>query len=145
MHEVFVPVVAVYGLFNLISRDELKFKADTFFPLMSSFYTVYMPYFIISNHPTSFSFFELFAEPVIFLCMILSLSLLIKIAVNPKRSLLKSLICTAVSIAVILIPPLLQITFVYNLTNFLLILIFSIYILFPPAIALFHLKFKNTF
>lgn len=70
--ETFIPVVVLFGIYFLISKDSLEFKFGEFFPLTASFYIVYLPYLVISS-PEAKTAFEIFAKPVLFLSMLVSL------------------------------------------------------------------------
>ena len=39
-----VMTIVVYGLFILLTKDEWDFKIKSFFPLIMSFYSIYLPY-----------------------------------------------------------------------------------------------------
>lgn len=69
---ILLPVIIVYLLFLHFSNDDRQFKARSFFPLLGSFYTVFLPYCIIAGNGSAFSFFELFLEPVMYGLMLLS-------------------------------------------------------------------------
>lgn len=67
----FFPCLALCGLLTFFSKDDRQYKATALFPLISSFYAVYLPYTVISG-PESRSFFLLFISPVLTLCTALS-------------------------------------------------------------------------
>jgi len=71
--ETLIPVVILYLIFFLLSKDETSFKIEAFFPLVASFYVVFLPYIVISS-PVTKSAFELFAKPVLFLGLLIGLN-----------------------------------------------------------------------
>lgn len=69
--ETLLPVIILYTLYFIISKDNVEFKINTFLPLMLSFYSVYLPYCIISTTDSStYSLYSLFLKPVVFGIMI---------------------------------------------------------------------------
>jgi len=88
--EAFIPIVLIYGVFFLISKDDLEFKFDAFFPLIASFYCVFLPYSIATS-PEAKTAFELLGKPLLFLSLLGSLShgiAIIKIALGKNKKLL---------------------------------------------------------
>ncbi|MFA6856290.1 MAG: hypothetical protein WCR31_03680 [Treponema sp.] len=73
-----VPVAVVYLLFFFFSRDEISFRIKSYFPLMCSFYSIYMPYHIIAGSSSAYSAFELFFKPVLYLMMLTASSLCVR-------------------------------------------------------------------
>lgn len=73
-----LPVFIIYGLFFLFSKDSLEYKIKMCFPLLVSFYMIYLPYIIITSSEGLYSFYPLFVKPVVFLMMIIVFSLCIE-------------------------------------------------------------------
>lgn len=71
MNEYLVPVVLLYAIYFLLTRDDVQFKIKAFFPLMGSFYAVYMPYRIFSSTEGAYSFFQLFVKPLVVLSFVM--------------------------------------------------------------------------
>ena len=66
-----IPVAAVYGLFLFFTKkDSLIARCSHFFPLMASFYTVYLPYIVLETDKP-YSPFYLFVKPLLFLSMLI--------------------------------------------------------------------------
>ena len=66
-----IPVAAVYGLFFFFTKkDSLIARCSHFFPLMASFYTVYLPYIVLETDKP-YSPFYLFVKPLLFLSMLI--------------------------------------------------------------------------
>lgn len=64
---VFLPVAVVYILFFFISKNDLCFRLRAFFPLVVSFYMIFLPFQIICYNESAFSFYEIFAKPFLYL------------------------------------------------------------------------------
>jgi hypothetical protein len=73
-----VPAAVVYLLFFFLSKDDLSFRIKAYFPLLCSFFSVYMPYHIIAGSDSVYSAFELFLKPVLYLMMLVASSLCIR-------------------------------------------------------------------
>lgn len=73
-----LPVFIIYGLFFLFSKDNLEYKIKMCFPLLISFYMVYLPYIIITSSEGLYSFYPLFVKPIVFLMMIIVFAQCIK-------------------------------------------------------------------
>ncbi len=71
--EAFLPIVLLYAVFFLLSKDDLDFKLEAFFPLVTSFYVVFLPYIVITS-PETKTAFEVLAKPVLFTSLLVSLS-----------------------------------------------------------------------
>ncbi|MBR0155513.1 MAG: hypothetical protein IJM22_05515 [Treponema sp.] len=68
--QAFFPVVVVYGLFFFFTKkDSLEARCSHFFPLLASFYTVYLPYVVLETDKP-YSPFYLFVKPLLFLSML---------------------------------------------------------------------------
>lgn len=77
-----LPAVLIYGLFFLISKDTREYKINFCFPLLLSFYMIYLPYSIISTSEGLYSFFSLFVKPVVYIVMIYQVSQFLKLLMN---------------------------------------------------------------
>jgi hypothetical protein len=75
------PVLLSGFLFLLFSKDSRDFKISCFLPLFSSFYSVFLPYRIISEM-TTFPFFVLFFKPVLYAEMLLIIAPVLNRAVK---------------------------------------------------------------
>lgn len=69
-----LPVVVMYGIYLIFSRDDWEFKTDSFCPLFLTFYMIYLPYSIVSTAEGLYSGFALFVKPVIYVIMVLQCS-----------------------------------------------------------------------
>ena len=75
VRQTLLPVVLLYGIFFAWSKDSISYKIESFFPLLISFYMLYLPYTIISTSDGLYTSFPLFVKPVLFVVMIFSLGL----------------------------------------------------------------------
>ena len=66
-----VVTIIVYGLFILLTKDEWDFKIKSFFPLIMSFYSIYLPYTIIGFSNSKYAAYYIFLKPLLYLAMIL--------------------------------------------------------------------------
>jgi hypothetical protein len=73
-----VPAAVVYVLFFFLSKDDFSFRVNSYFPLLCSFFAVYMPYHIIAGSASLYSVFELFFKPVLCLMMLTASSICVR-------------------------------------------------------------------
>jgi len=73
-----IPVIVLYAVFCLISKDSLEYKINAFFPLELSFFAVFLPHIIISTSEGLYSGFTLFVKPVLYACMLIQLGIFFK-------------------------------------------------------------------
>lgn len=104
--QVLFPAAAVFAVFCLVSRDGAVFKSRMFFPLVASFYAIYLPFHIIVYNESAMSAYELFAKPVMFLSYIACMALcVVKITetIIAKKTYFAVAWC-AIAICVLLVP-----------------------------------------
>ena len=77
-----LPPVVLFLVFFFIVKDTVLYKVSAFFPLVASFYMVYLPYSIISYSGAIYSAYELFAKPLVYLAMISGLAIAVKCIYN---------------------------------------------------------------
>ena len=132
----FLPVVLVYGIFFLWSKDELSFKVDAFLPLLMSFYALYLPYNIISTSDQVFTMFPLFVKPVIFAVMIFSIALFLRCmekAIERKSYVLAGFWIAGCVISLV-IPALLETMYVLDMNYALVLLLSAVYCALIPVL-----------
>lgn len=126
VRQTLLPVVLLYGIFFAWSKDKISYKVESFFPLLISFYMLYLPYTIISTSEGLYTSFPLLVKPVLFVVMIFSLGLsakhIEKAVINKKY--LFSAIWVIIGLASILVPSLLEGMYILDM-NYLLVLILS--------------------
>ena len=69
--EYFIPLAALSAAFLVISKGNLALRIKSFLPCWTAFFAVTVPYFTLSGK-YDFSFFELFAKPVLFAVFLLA-------------------------------------------------------------------------
>ena len=69
-----VPVVLLYGIYFLLTKDSIEVKVAAVFPLLMSFYMIYLPYKIVSASEYFYTGYSLFLRPAIYLSMVMQLS-----------------------------------------------------------------------
>lgn len=82
-----LPPAILFALWDLFSKDETRYKATAAFPLLASFYAIFLPYISISS-PEKHSFFFLFENPILFICTAFfaqALYLKIKTSIKSKQ------------------------------------------------------------
>ena len=126
VRQTLLPVVLLYGIFFAWSKDKISYKVESFFPLLISFYMLYLPYTIISTSEGLYTSFPLLVKPVLFVVMIFSLGLsakhIEKTVINKKY--LFSVIWVIIGLASILVPSLLEGMYILDM-NYLLVLVLS--------------------
>ncbi len=65
-----LPLFIVSAVYAIISRDTVEFKVKNFFPLLCTFYAVYLPYCVITVSEFYYQAYDIFLKPVIYLAMI---------------------------------------------------------------------------
>ena len=71
----FLPLFIVAAVYALVSRDKAEYKVKSFFPLMCSFFAVYLPYCVITASEVYYQAYDLFLKPVIYLAMLVQIAL----------------------------------------------------------------------
>ena len=126
VRQTLLPVVLLYGIFFAWSKDEISYKIEAFFPLLLSFYMLYLPYTIISTAEGLYTTFPLFVKPVLFVVMIFSLGLGAKHIEKTVKN--KKYVFTAVWIIIclvsVLVPSLLESMYILDM-NYLFVLLLS--------------------
>lgn len=143
IRQTFLPVVLLYGIFIAISRDSIEFKIKSYFPLMVSFFMIYMPFVIIAPAEPTVPAYQLFVKPLMILAMIVMQSLCLKTGFNfiKNKKIFAFAISCAIFILYLVLPSLLESLYLVG-TNFVLVCIISaIYIFVPLAYVI--LKFVN--
>lgn len=82
-----LPPAILFAFWDLFSKDETRYKVIAAFPLLASFYAIFLPYISISS-PEKHSFFFLFENPILFICTAFfaqALYLKIKISIESKQ------------------------------------------------------------
>ena len=70
-----VPLVAVSVFLAILSRDKIEYKKKNFFPALCAFFSIYLPYCVITSSEYYYQSYDLFLKPVIYLAMLMQISL----------------------------------------------------------------------
>ena len=65
-----IPVVTIYVLYILLTRDTWEFKISMFFPLIGTFYAIFIPYKVVAFTPSTYNGYDLFLRPMIYMAMV---------------------------------------------------------------------------
>lgn len=131
--ETFLPVVLIFGFFLLISKDEKDFKLKAFFPLLASFYIVYLPYSCFTS-PEPNSAFEYFFKPVLILNMLCCIHQAVKmISCEIKQTPLLFILGLAILIISMVLPALAETFFLIGSPYYICIILTVISFLVPAA------------
>ena len=129
VRQTLLPVILVYGIFFAWSKDEISYKVEAFFPLLISFYMLYLPYTIISTSEGLYTTFPLILKPVLFVVMIFSLALsakhIEKTLVNKKY--VFSAIWIIIGLVSVVMPSLLEGMYILDMNYFLILILSGIY------------------
>lgn len=126
IRQTLLPVILLYGLFIVWSKDKISYKVEAFFPLLISFYMLYLPYTIVSTTEGLYTSFPLFVKPVLFVVMIFSLALSAKHIEKSirNRKIIFAIIWILIGLVSVVIPSLLEGMYILDM-NYLLVLVLS--------------------
>ncbi len=129
VRQTLLPVILVYGIFFAWSKDEISYKVEAFFPLLISFYMLYLPYTIISTSEGLYTTFPLIVKPVLFVVMIFSLALSAKhIEKTVKnRKIVFAVIWGVIGIVSVLVPSLLEGMYILDMSYLLILILSGVY------------------
>ncbi len=129
VRQTLLPVILVYGIFFAWSKDEVSYKVEAFFPLLISFYMLYLPYTIISTSEGLYTTFPLIVKPVLFVVMIFSLALsakhIEKTVKNKKYAF--AVIWGIIGIVSVLVPSILEGMYILDMSYFLILVLSGVY------------------
>ena len=124
-----LPVIVLYGVFFLISKDTISYKIEALFPLLISFYLIYLPYTILSGSEKIITTFPLFIKPTLFTVMIFSLGLSakhIEKTITAKKHFFAAIwIITAV--VSIVFPSVVETMYILDMSYFLILVLSGIF------------------
>ena len=133
VRQALLPSVLLYLLFFLISKDDFKFKTEMFLPLEWSFYSIYLPYVIISSADGLYSWFDLFFKPALFAAMILQCGILVKYFYFDLKAkkIFAGIIFALIGMIYICLPAIFESLFLMDSYTALIVLLGAVYILLP--------------
>ena len=139
-----LPQVILYGLVLLIAKDDMNFKLQAYFPLLCTFYALYLPYCVISaNESEVYSGFAIFIKPLIYLAMLVLCQMAIQ-AFAPERNkkTFVKVIAAFIMTIYLLLPAFLETLYVLNAIPVLFIILTAAYIILPCLMVVIYI-FKN--
>ena len=133
LNESCLPLCGVSIIFFLIVKDSLENKINLVFPLISSFYAIYLPYLVISRTTSVYSGYAIFMKPIIYLAMIVQIALSLRCIFNSLKS--KKFVFVAINMVLIvtylIIPAIIESLYVLNMSFVEVILISAVYVIIP--------------
>ena len=129
LRQTLLPVVLLYGLFFLISKDTISYKVEALFPLLISFYLLYLPYTILSTSEKIITTFPLFIKPVLFTVMIFSLGLSakhIEKTIRAKKYAF-TVIWGFIAAVSIVFPSILETMYILDMSYFLILVLSGVF------------------
>ena len=136
IRQTLLPVILLYGIFFAWSKDKVSYKVEAFFPLLISFYMLYLPYTIISTSEGLYTSFPLFVKPILFVVMIFSLGLSAKHVEKTVRNkkYLFSVIWIIIGLVSVFVPSLLEGMYILDMNYFLVLVLSGVYIAALPVL-----------
>ena len=136
LRQTLIPVVVIYGVFFLVSKDTISYKVEALFPLLSSFYLLYLPYTIISTSEKIITTFPLFVKPVLFTVMIFSLALSASHIENAlvNKKYIMVVIWSLVSVISIVFPSVLETMYLLDMSYFMILVMSGVYSALLPVL-----------
>ncbi len=128
IRQTLLPIMVLYGVFFAVSRDTISYKVEALFPLLISFYMLYLPYTILSGADHIITTFLLFVKPVLFTVMIFSLGLSAKHIeknINAKKYFFTA-VWILISLISIVVPSVLETMYILDMSYFLILLLSAV-------------------
>lgn len=139
LRQTLLPIIALYGIFFAVSKDTISYKVEALFPLLISFYILYLPYTILSTSEKVITTFPLFIKPVLFTVMIFSLGLSAKHIEKTIRA--KKYFFTAVWIIIALVsivfPSVTETMYLLDMSYFLILVLSGVFSATLPILFIF--------
>lgn len=124
-----IPVISIYVLYILLTRDSWEFKLNMFFPLLGTFYAIFIPYKVIAFTQSIYSGYDIFLRPVLYTAMIgqcaICLSNLYKSITNKK--IINIILNILVMIVYLLIPAMMDAMFDLNMELWIIVTVTVLY------------------
>lgn len=139
--EYILPIVLIFFVYFFVTKDDFSFKARAFFPLSLGFLSVFVPYITVSAKQAAFSFYELFAKPVIWLSMVIFLKfLVVRLFSSGTGTKLSVIMYSVLAAFVLFVPPFINALWVVNWLKILSVITGLFYVLFAVALCVLPLK-----
>lgn len=142
--ETLIPAVILYAIYFLISKDNVEFKINTYLPLELSFYSVYLPYCVISSTSSAYSGFSIFIKPMIFAMMIAETGVALRdiyrgVTANKKGDVVLNIILILFFMAM---PPVIEAIYSLNYSLWILWGSSAVYLILPAVLYLLNKRKK---
>lgn len=143
IRQILLPLVFLYGAFFLLAKDNINDRLKYFFPLVVSFYAVYLPYTVLSAYDAKvYEGFDIFVKPMIFLSMIIECYICINAIYNGiiSKSFLKAIFFSIIICLCIVLPAIIEAVYLMQMQSFIFVAGISIlYILQSFLMLFFHI------
>lgn len=131
--QAFIPVILLYAIFFIFSKDSLDYKINAYFPLELSFFTVFLPYLTVSSSEGLYSTYSLFVKPFVFAGMIIMTAIMVRWAY--KTFTLKKIYFTVIfvllALGYIMLPALFEAMYLIKEKVALVMIFSSLYFILP--------------
>ncbi|MCR4954536.1 MAG: hypothetical protein K6A43_10745 [Treponema sp.] len=138
LNEALLPQIILYGLYFIIAKDDVRLKIKSYFPLVCSFYCLYLPYCVISaNESEIYSGFCIFVKPLIYFAMLCQCDICLnEFLCTGKLKIVRKIIVALLLIVYLALPALIETLYVMNILPALVIILSILYVLVPLALYL---------
>lgn len=128
-----VPVCVVSLIYFLMTKDSLENKINAFFPLISSFYAVYLPYQVVSGTTSVYSGYAIFIKPLVYLAMIVQCALSFRCIFSSIKSKKAAFVVINIVliVAYLIIPAIIETLYAMNLSFVAVIILSAVYVIIP--------------
>jgi len=130
---VILPVI-LCTVYFFVSKDDYEVRVRSFFPLICSYFIIYLPYTVISVNETSvYTGYSLFIKPIMILAMILQLNTDFRLLYEgiKEKYVFKCILNVALIIVYMLVPAILDSIYIMGYKFGFVILVFAIYLILP--------------
>lgn len=140
--ETLIPAVVLYVIYFLVAKDNVEFKINTYLPLELAFYSVYLPYCVISTTDSIYSWFSIFVKPLIYAIMIAQTGVSLRDLYRSSKSGKKGFVVLNAFIIFLFfaVPPVMEAAYIMNYKLYVILLICAAYILLPILLYYFSKK-----
>lgn len=143
LKEYALPLVFVYALYFFATKDSVEFRVKAFFPVVAAFYAVYMPYCVIASSSAAFSFFQLFAKPVLMLSEVFFASFFAYriYCAAVSKNISKIIVLSFSALVMLVIPPALETMYLLSIALPVVYIVAAVFALF--ALVLFFVNSRQ--
>lgn len=126
-----LPCAVLYGLYFLVTKDDEEYKVNAVFPLLISFYIVFLPYTELTADSKKYTWFALFFKPFIILSMIVLLACCARFIYKAVKSSLRPQLVKGILFAVfaLVMPAVIESFYIIHTEIFIVIILAVLYIL----------------